>query len=96
MTGTVLRETPVQSIRHREASRPLNALKEEPMKSLDAATLDLTEMGSSTVPVSRAISAIQQILENGLEVRTVLIPYGRSSVIVYLSGPDAEEASGLL
>ena len=66
------------------------------MQSLDAATLDLTEMGSSTVPVSRAISAIQQILENGLEVRTVLIPYGRWSVIVYLSGPDAEEASDLL
>jgi hypothetical protein len=53
-------------------------------------------MGSCTVPVSRAVSAIQQILENGLEVRTVLIPYGRSSVIVYLSGPDAEEASDLL
>ena len=66
------------------------------MKSLDAATLDLTEMGSSTVPVRRAISAIQQILENGLEVRTVLIPYGSSSLIVYLSGPDAEEASDLL
>jgi hypothetical protein len=66
------------------------------MESLDRATLDLTEMGSATLPIDRAIEAVTVALDACFQCRIVLIPYGDRSVIVYASGPDADELMSLL
>ena len=62
----------------------------------DTNILDLTTMGSVTVPVQRAANAIETSLLGGFDVRIVVIPRTDGSVIVYCDGVDCDEFMGLL